>query len=123
MKRGIAGALAIFLTIAFSAIAAEAAPFGAIATSGYVSGGAWGLARNRSTLANAESRAIVACRSEHRGACGVRMWWSGPGVCGALAQNGSRFGWGYARGIAAARINALRGAYGGVVLIVGCNGI
>jgi hypothetical protein len=106
---------------AASGAVADAALYGAIATTSTYPIAQYGFGVNARTLAAAEYVALTQCRIRTRYTCFVRIWFMGPGVCGAVAQRGSRQGWGYARGIAGARILALRGAGGGSILVTACN--
>ena len=101
---------------------ADAALYGAIATSSTYPVVSYGYGVNARTLGAAEVVALAGCRAHTRYACYVRAWFAGPAVCGAVARFGTRQGWGYARGIAAARVLALRGAGGGVIVVTACNG-
>lgn len=107
---------------AASSAVADAALYGAIATTTTYPIAQYGYAVNARTLSTAEYVALNQCRIRTRYACFVRIWFTGPGVCGAVAQWGSRQGWGYARGVVRAHELALRGAGGGSILVTACNG-
>ena len=91
-----------------STAAADAALYGAIATTSTYPVAQYGYGINARTVGAAEAIALAGCRTHSRYACFVRIWFTGPGVCGAVAQHGSRQGWGYARTVAGARLLALR---------------
>ncbi|HEY9084571.1 MAG TPA: DUF4189 domain-containing protein [Candidatus Tyrphobacter sp.] len=116
--RTILTAAIVALAFFASAVAADAAPFGAIASS---ASGAFGYSGDQATLYRAEAVALYNCRARTRYYCAVRIWWAGYGMCGALARNYGRQGWGYGRGGYRARVNALSGAGGGYILVTACN--
>jgi len=107
------------LAFAASTTSADAYyPYGAIASSANF---AYGYAGDQVSELRADAVALVNCRARTHFACAVRVWWGGAGVCGALARNGGRQGWGFGRGSARARLNALHGAGGGYILVTACN--
>lgn len=94
--RLIAAALALVLSAPALPGAAAAQSFGAIAYSPAT--GQWGWARNFTTRAGAQNRALAECRSAARGrSCQVAVWFRN--ACGSLAigPNGWGSGWGNTR--------------------------
>lgn len=89
---------------AASSAVADAALYGAIATTSTYPVVQYGYGVNARTLAAAEYVALNQCRVRTRYSCFVRIWFTGPGVCGAVARRGSRQGWGATR--AASRVLA-----------------
>jgi len=106
-----------------SATATDAAVYGALATTSTYPAIVYGYSADAATLGRAEAIALAGCRVHTRFACFVRVWFVGAGMCGAVARLGAHQGWGYARGIVAARLVALRAAGGGLIVATACNGI
>ncbi len=93
---------AIAATQVLSATAASASDmYGAIATN---EDGAWGYTYNYPSQAQAEAAALSKCG---RSDCVVRVWFKN--ACGAVAESGTRLGWGWGESRAEAEGQALSG--------------
>ncbi len=118
MRRYFIAAVCALAVIASASGANAYYPYGAIASSANFG---YGYAVNQISRGRAEAGAIRVCQAHTGHGCAVRVWFSGGGVCGALARHGNFLGWGVGRGLAAARVSALRASRGGVVFANACN--